>query len=304
VSPFRTLITIIVTSSVILQVHPSSVSAGVLAANGRIAFYKFNGHPDQIYSIADDGTDRAKLTESSRAPNWDPAWSPDGTQIAFARFRAAGGTRLMVMGADGSDPTVVLLWERELGAPDWSPDGTQIAFCGLGRHFVYHVYVVSADGSDPTRVGPAGACDPVWSPDGSQIAFADFDENFNSDLWLMNPDGGGLVQLTTDQRSLWPTWSPDGARISFIRRVGTGNNKDLFVIDADGTDRVRLTDTRRVEYTPDWSPDGSLIVFGRTVQRSAFSPNDLWTITPDGFVATRLTETPRFDEFRPDWQAI
>jgi Tol biopolymer transport system component len=89
-----------------------------------------------------------------------------------------------------------------------------------------------------------------------------------------------------------------------IRGVGSGNGRELFVVDAAWSDRTKLTDIHDASYTPDWSPDGWMIVFSRTTRRSAFSPDDLWIVTADGSVTTRLTDTPKVDEFRADWQPV
>ena len=83
--------------------------------NGKIVFS--NGL--QIVAMNADGSEQTKLTDNSAFDSW-PAWSPDGSQIAFSRTGIGGG--LYIMNADGSDPTFL-----DGGShPAWSPDGTKM----------------------------------------------------------------------------------------------------------------------------------------------------------------------------------
>ena len=75
-------------------------------------------------------------------------------------------------------------------------------------------------------------------------------------------------------------------------------------MNADGTNRIRLTATRRFEYAPTWSPDGSLILFEQTTYWDQYSSTDLWTMAPDGSNRMELLDTPGIYELSPDWQAV
>ena len=107
-----------------------------------------------------------------------------------------------------------------------------------------------------------------WSPDGSRIAFMST-RNGKADIYVMNADGTHVQQLTTDPANdIWPEWSPaasggdtGGSQIAFpSRRDG---NFEIYVMDADGSNPQRLTDTPAVEDFPAWSPDGTQIVYTR-----------------------------------------
>ncbi len=95
--------------------------------------------------------------------NYDPAWSPDGSKIAFTSAGTAGGSRIWVINADGSNRTP--LTSTFFGGCQyavWSPDGSKIAFAKS------HIWVMNADGSNPTRLTNSASEDysTAWSPDG------------------------------------------------------------------------------------------------------------------------------------------
>ena len=147
-----------------------------LAENGRIAFSR--GFPDQIYSIAPDGTDRTRLTHS-RVDNEDPTWSGDGSQIAFVRERRPRGTKLMVMDADGSNQTSILEMRGSIRQPDWFPDGAHLLFCVEGGKVATDFYC-GRRWLRSTQIGPTPSCEAAVSPDGLQVAFVRFQKNLSS----------------------------------------------------------------------------------------------------------------------------
>jgi dipeptidyl aminopeptidase/acylaminoacyl peptidase len=82
---------------------------------------------------------------------------------------------------------------------------------------------------------------------------------------VMNVDGTGVSPLTDDGRSRTPAWSPDGTRIAFLSwEPGSDiRHRDIYMMQADGTDRTRLTTDPAVEDHPTWAPDGTMILFAR-----------------------------------------
>jgi TolB protein len=178
----------------------------ISAATDRSQRIAFVGHSDgEIYSMNVDGSDRRRLT-SQPGPNTDPAWSPDGQQIAFASLGNAG-TGLYAMNRDGSNLRMIRSFGKEefggaplVARPSWSPDGKRIAFTlGIieisalmtGPSFIY---VVNADGTGLQRV--AEGWDPTWSPDGQRLAFAS--GKSSRGIYTTRPDGTNETQLTSE----------------------------------------------------------------------------------------------------------
>jgi Tol biopolymer transport system component len=160
-----------------------------------------------------------RLTDGT-GNNYDPAFSPDGTRIAFISDRdqyPPYGTPWL-MNADGTEPHALL--EKgdffELG-PTWSPDGKRIALQSnrLGNPEILILDLESGQLTNLTS-NPNVDANPAWSPDGTQVAFAS-DRSGNPEIWCINVDGSNLRQITfTPMSGEWrPAWSPDGQRLIF-----------------------------------------------------------------------------------------
>jgi Tol biopolymer transport system component len=250
---------------------------------GKLVFQVCNGC--DIYVINADGSGLRRLTDGM-----DPAWSPDGTRVAFARWRDPRG--IYVIDEDGSNETLLFGWSQAK-APAWSPDGSRIAFTRRygGREEDVEIFPGWVLPAHPwwklglVRVEDRYFTDllcydhsfsPTWSPDpstgsghGGQVIAYDSDYG----LHLTSPDGsfGGqtygryINALSTDVRDTSPAWSPDGSKIAFM--FNQHDHQEIYVMNADGSDRVRLTKEEPFagrppnNVSPAWSPDGQHIAF-------------------------------------------
>jgi len=149
-----------------------------------------------------------------------PAWSPDGTRIAFASNRA-GDSDLYVMNADGSGVTRVTVDPRDDSYPTWSPDGRQLVFhSGFERRF--GLYLLELGSSTRTQLTPEEfMIEPELSPDGRSVVFSSAEAG-NLDIQLLDLVSHRTQALTRHpEPDGFPSWSPDGASVLFhSRRAG------------------------------------------------------------------------------------
>ena len=308
--------------------------------DGKIAFLRERNHGDdsEIFTMRPDGTQVTQLTNNIEQEE-NLAWTPDGSKIVFLREVYVGKSldtepSFFRMNADGSDEARLRtpMTHRSTGIGldvDWSPDGSKIAFVrdmlvstNLARATIF---LMNADGSDQTQLCPETKRwedSPDWSPDGSKIAFVRTDDG-GSQIYTVNADGTGLTQLTRDPAYTTdsPEWSPDGSKVLFSayhKDVGefgpdSGDNYDVFVMNADGSGVQNLTDKPEFNDTePTWSPDGRDIAFvrgslhGEAPRRSPDyrgADSEIWRMGADGSLPTRLTRNSVYD-FDPVWQPI
>ena len=148
-------------------------------------------------------------------PDQAPAWSPDGSKIAFGSSRD-GALDLYVMNADGSGAARVTHGVGFQGHPAWSHDGARIAFdCTIEAHN-YDICTIAANGTDLVRLTTKPGYDggAAYSPDGNRIAFATASPgSWSSQIALMNVDGTSVT--LTGVSGVNPAWSPSGAQFAF-----------------------------------------------------------------------------------------
>jgi Tol biopolymer transport system component len=244
--------------------------------SGRIAFDNF----EDVWTIDASGTDLIRLTHASW-PEFDPSWSPDGTQIAY-RSERSGEPAIWIMNADSTD-------QRRLTAglsPAWSPDGSLIAFSGPAG-----LSVIKPDGTGLQVLSHTeGGEYPSWSPDGTRIAF---NSNLTGDhvMYVAQADGSKVTDLSRAGEGWQVDWSPDGRSILFTsHRDHPDNYTDVYVMDPDGSAVRRLT--HDVGQTAAWSPDGEHVVF---------SAPGLSIMAPDGGDVIALSTPGVGETSLPDW---
>ncbi len=246
-----------------------------------------------------EGYNRTCLTCSQPGDKSDPAWSPDGTKIAFTHDLYQN-REIYVMEADGSNQTNLTNQPAGQEAdPAWSPDGARIAYTKYEAVTIGEIFVMNADGSNQINLTnhPASDVAASWSPDGAKIAFMSKRDG-QWEIYVMNADGSNPTRLTNEPSTeSAPSWSPDGARIAFSS--DRDGQSGIYLMNADGSNQVGLTSSAYFpSYGPDWSPDGTKIVFFRrefeeyliyvvAVDRSTFDD-----LTYDGFA------------YDPDWQRV
>jgi len=232
-----------------------------------------------IYGVDAGGRHEWRLTKERGDPatpaglffQLQPAWSPDGSSIAFVSKRS-GYSHVYLMRADGTGTRRLTSGREEDSRPAWSPDGHRIVFARAGE-----LYTVAAGGGAARRVtrGLGGdAADPAWSPDGKLIAYDYRRPGFSiREIWVVGVDGAGARAVTRlGQVSTLPAWSPDGKRIAFQSDVRS-RNVEIYSIGLDGTGLRRVTRSAIDTIDPAWSASGTI----------AFSRDGaIWTVGRSG----------------------
>jgi Tol biopolymer transport system component len=273
---------------------------------GKIAFVagtaNFSGVSDlQIFVINSDGTGLTQLTNNTEFNNPQfgsmdmPSISGDGSKIAF-QYNDGDGYEIFVINSDGTE--LAQLTDIPAGdcsasssEPIISDDGSKIAFFRVDFNtWNRGIFVINSDGTGEQQLTENFDRDFSMSGDGSKIAFLGSDD-FDFQYFVINSDGTGLTKLTQNSNNYQdannnvnppsaPSISDDGSKIAFEGYVGS--DREIFVINSDGTGLKQLTDNTEDDWAPAISGDGSRIAFQRTeYQEVTSNPKP---ITPQVFV--------------------
>ena len=221
-------------------------------AQNRDWFYRWSPDHRRLANQNDAGNDLGIVVRDRDGTNvqvvarggvGDPAWSPDGTRLAFHCQNDNGATGICVVGLDGSAPLHLTPEECcAADAPDWSPDGTRIVFrhqhndgtqslavIDLGTSVVTDIY-----NATPNSSGFAPFVQvPQWSPTGDLIAFEQEGDNMETNLWVVGSDGSGAHAIVTSPKGTFPRWSPDGQRIAFTPYAP--ETSLIWIVNRDGS---------------------------------------------------------------------
>jgi Tol biopolymer transport system component len=216
-----------------------------------------------IFGADADGKHARRLTKEQGDPSTpaglffqlQPAWSPDGTEIAFSSARD-GIAHVYVMNADGTGTRRLTNTSQGDEHPSWSTDGKRIIFSREGA-----LFAAPADGGKARRVGHGlgSAQDPAYSPDGKLIAYDYRKPGFqNREIFVMNAEGTGIRAVTKlGGSSGLPAWSPDGRTLAFQSNANLGHY-EVFTVAVDGTHMHRVTSSGVDAIQPAFTPEGSI----------------------------------------------
>lgn len=230
----------------------------------------------------------------------EPAWSPDGTRVAYSTWNGQDWDLRLVPPVPGSSSTALTTTTHDDMGPAWQPaprlrgEGV-IAFTST-RDGNPEIYVMNADGTAQTRVTRHPAMDayPAVSPDGTRVAFTSWRDG-DAEIYVVNLDGSGLTKVTDNAAyDAEPTWSPDGSALMYVSGR-SGSWRLWFTVLADGTTFGPYGKGGTVSnFSPDWGEDGVVYVSDRD------GDNELYFFVPEGTSTVKLTSSPQSD-YGPAW---
>jgi TolB protein len=196
-----------------------------------------------------------------------PSFSPDGKTIAFCSNRT-GSWQVYVMDIDGRNVVQVTNGVGQNIKPSFSPDGRRLVYCAIGgRSQQWELWVANLESGERRMIGYG--LFPAWSPEKGvdRIAFQRARQRGSRwfSIWTLDLVDGEARRITevvasTNSAIVAPTWSPDGKKLAFATVVDPtqgkrGTQQDVWTINADGTNRQRLTDGSGVSVAPYWASD-------------------------------------------------
>jgi len=200
----------------------------------------------------------------------DPAWSPEGTRIAYASDESGNMDIYVRQVAAGQRLNLTKDHSGYDGKPAWSPDGEWIAF--VSERDGGGIYLIPALGGIPKRLlslsfarslSYAGSIPSVrWSPDGTDLVYAT-----SGIVYTIPVTGGRPAPVPLPPTALFigysePAWSPDGKRITYTDLVAAGvATSQIWSVQRDGADPFPITEGKKFDHSPVWSPDGGQLFF-------------------------------------------
>jgi serine/threonine protein kinase/Tol biopolymer transport system component len=291
------------TASATPTAAPTALGGGL----GQIAYASDVTGLPQIWMMNTDGTAARQVTDMQEGA-CQPAWSPDGSRIAF--ISPCGGNQeiypgagIFIINVDGTETTPLPSVPGGDFDPAWSPDGSKIVFTSLRDYNRAQIYEITLEDFSVRSISANTVRDsqPVWSPDGLEMAFVTTRRG-PYQIWIMDQEGQQAVLLSRSGslKDTHPDWSPDGSVIMFTQTELLGGVPRLVAMRVE---EGNLTENRVVnEGIPmresDYSPDGVWIAFESWPEGSN---HDIYIMTTSGTNRQRLTDHQGF-EFDATWR--
>jgi TolB protein len=208
--------------------------------------------------IADSDGYNPVTVLNSVEPLMSPAWSPDGTRLAYVSFEQRRPILYMQNVVVGSR-TRIADFNGINSAPAWSPDGTKLALT-LSRDGNPEIYVMQLSNNTLTRLtnNPAIDTEPSWSPDGNEIVFTS-DRGGKPQIYRMRADGGNVERVTFEgEYNARASYSSDGKMLTLVS--GAQGRYHAALLHLQSSVLQVLTDTA-LDESPSFAPNGRMILY-------------------------------------------
>ena len=259
----------------------------------RIAYITKTGKRYAL-QVADADGYNPQTVVSSNEPIISPAWSPDGSKLAYVSFEKKKPI-VYVQSLTSGSRQILANYKGNNSAPAWSPDGSKLAIV-LTYGANSQIYTVSSSGGDLKQITKSTAIDtePTFSPDGNQIYFSS-DRGGKPQIYKVPASGGSPSRVTFEGGyNVSPRFSPDGKSLAYIRNDG-GAFKVALQDLASG--QVQILSEGSQDESPSFAPNGRVILYATKVRgRGALA-----AVSSDGQVRQRLKDSSGGDVREPAW---
>lgn len=242
-----------------------------------------------------DGKNKAKIILE---PGLDPFWSPDGEKIAFSWYDKKL-KKMNIWIVDIRKKTIEKITDGEDDFfPSWSPDGKRIVYKSKGED-QHNLWIIDLNNRNKKMLrNTAYTMSPSFSPDGKKILVRHTKEKVYYFIDVETEKWEKVSVIPFPKENFYGlSISPDGKKMLFSADPPDKKNREIFVINSDGTNLKRLTDNDVFDTSPSWSPDGKKIVFSRTEYKDKERVIDIWIMDANGSNERKLTDSQPDDIF-------
>lgn len=265
--------------------------SGIFAS--RIAYITKTGKRYAL-QVADADGYNPQTVVSSNEPIISPAWSPDGTKLAYVSFEKKKPI-VFVQSLTSGSRTILANYKGNNSAPAWSPDGSKLAIV-LTYGANSQIYTIDANGGGLKQVTKSSAIDtePAFSPDGNWIYFSS-DRGGRPQIYKVPVGGGSPSRVTFEGNyNVSPRFSPDGKALAYIRN---DDGKFRVALHDLASGQVQLLSEGSLDESPSFAPNGRVILYATKVRgRGALA-----AVSSDGKVRQRLNDATGGDVREPAW---
>jgi len=265
-------------------------SPGVFST--RIAYVNREGKHYRLVVADSDGYGEQTLLALNE-PIMSPAWSPDGSQLAYVSFER-GHASVFIQSLLTRQRSMLADFPGSNSAPAWSPDGKQLALV-LSRDGISQLYTVRNDAKEIHRITFSGAIDtePAYSPDGKFLLFTS-DRGGSAQIYRVPVEGGSAERLTFEgDNNFSPRYSPDGKSFVFSHYV---DGVFYIAVQDFESNQMQILTGGGWEKKPSFAPNGKLVLFATESQGRGI----LATVSSDGRVKQKMV-AQRGDIREPIW---